>query len=88
MDITDFAIASTLLALFVVGTVELIKQAFNRNWKAVVTIVAAAVVGGLGGLFLLPVIGLPVGIALGLSGSGLVTSLQKIGTGTTALKSE
>lgn len=82
MDISNFAVASSLLALFVVGTTELIKQAFNRNWYAVVVIAASAVVGGLAGLVLFPVIGFAVGVALGLSASGLVTTVQKFGEGT------
>jgi len=82
MDISTFAVAAPILTLFVVGVVELVKQAFNRNWKAVVTIIAAAAVGGIGGLVLLPTIGLAVGISIGLSASGFVTSLQNIGTGT------
>lgn len=82
MDISDFGVASGLLALFVVGTTELVKQAFERNWYAVVVISLSAVVGGLAGWILFPVIGGAVGIALGLSASGLVTSLKKIGTGT------
>ena len=81
MDIQDFAVASGLLTLFVVGTVELIKQAFAQNWKAVVTIIGAAAVGGLAGWFFFPVIGLPVGIALGLAGSGFVTTAQNVGKG-------
>lgn len=82
MDITDFAVASGLLSLFVVGFVELVRQAFNRNLQAVVTVAGAGVVGGLAGLFLLPVIGLPVGIGLGIAGSGLVTTVKNFGTGT------
>lgn len=82
MDITDFGVAGGLLALFVVGTTELVKQAFARNWYAVVVISLSAVVGGLAGWLLFPVIGGAVGIALGLSASGFVTSLQKIGQGT------
>lgn len=86
-DITDITVATALLTLFVVGATELVKQAFARNWKAVVIIVVSAIVGGLGGLFLLPVIGLPVGLAIGLSASGLVTSVQKFGEGTNSLES-
>lgn len=85
-DITDITVATTLLTLFVIGATELVKQAFARNWKAVVIITVSALVGGLGGLFLLPVIGLPVGLAIGLSASGLVTSVQKVGEGTSSLE--
>lgn len=85
-DITDVTVATALLTLFVIGATELIKQAFAKNWKAVVIIAVSALVGGLGGLLLLPVIGLPVGIAVGLSASGLVTSAQKFGEGTHDVK--
>ena len=86
MDISDFAVASTLLTLFVVGATEMAKQAFNQNWKSVVIIAVAALVGGFAGAAFFPVIGLPVGIALGLSASGLVTTLQKVGEGTPTVK--
>jgi hypothetical protein len=82
MDITDFTVASALLGLFVVGATELVKQVFARNWYAVVVISISALIGGLAGWLLFPVIGIAVGIGLGLSASGFVTSLQKVGQGT------
>ena len=82
MDITDFAVASGLLSLFVVGTVELIRQGFRKNWEAVFTIFGAGLVGGLAGAFLFDVVGLAVGIGLGIAGSGLVTTVKNFGTGT------
>ena len=86
MNVQDYAVASALLTLFCIGATELVKQAFNRNWKAVVIISVCAVIGALGGAFLLPVIGLAPGLAIGISASGLVTGLQKFGTGTTPLE--
>lgn len=85
MNIGDFAVASGLLILFVTGATELVKQLFARNWKAAVIIAIAAIVGGIAGWMLFPVIGLAVGIALGLSASGLVTTVQKVGEGTTSV---
>ncbi len=83
MDVSDYGIAAGLLTLFVIGGTELVKQAYAKNWKAVTTIVVAALIGGIGGAFLLPVIGFAPGLAIGLSGSGLITGVQKIGQGTT-----
>lgn len=85
MDINDFAVASGLLTLFIIGATELVKQAFNRNWRAVIVISVSALVGGIGALVFFPVIAVPVGIAMGLSASGLVTSVQKFGEGTKSL---
>lgn len=61
-----------------IGAVELVKNLFDKNFRAAVVIAAAAVAGGL--------IALPVGaewylgMLVGLSGSGVITSLQNIGT--------
>jgi uncharacterized protein involved in cysteine biosynthesis len=84
MDLTNFAVASGLITFFVIGATELVKQAFARNWKSVVIIVVSAVVGLLCGLAL-PVVGVVVGLAIGLSASGLITTVQKVGQGTTPL---
>lgn len=86
MDISDFAVASALLTLFVVGATEMVKQAFNKNWKAVSLIAVSALVGGVAGAVFFPVVGLPVGIGMGLSASGLVTTFQKFGEGTVSMK--
>lgn len=86
MNVNDFAVASALLTLFAIGGTELVKQAFNRNWQAVVIISVCAIIGGLGGLFVLPVIGFAPGLAIGLSASGLITGVQKFGNGTTPLE--
>lgn len=87
MNVADYGVAVALLTLFVIGGTELVKQAFARNWKAVVIIIVASVIGGFGGWLLLPVIGFAPGLAIGLSASGLVTGLQKVGQGTAPLPS-
>ena len=84
MDLTNYAVAAGLLTFFVIGSVELVKQAFARNWKAVVIIIVSGLVGVLGGLEL-PVLGWIVGLSIGLSASGLVTTVQKFGEGTASL---
>lgn len=85
LDLGDPVVAASALVFFVIGAVELVKQAFAQNWKAVVIIGVSALVGGFGGLLVLPVIGWVQGMIIGLSASGLVTTVQKTGQGTTPL---
>ncbi|HWT40488.1 MAG TPA: hypothetical protein VN081_04470 [Dongiaceae bacterium] len=84
MDITNYAVAAGLVTFFSIGGTELVKQAFARNWKAVVIILVSTAIGGLMG-WALPVVGVVVGLALGLGASGLVTTVQKSGEGTNSL---
>lgn len=70
-------LATVVLAGLVAGGTELIKRLFDKDWRAAVTIVVAAIIGGLGGLvfganFL-------VGMVFGLAASGYVTIAQNIG---------
>lgn len=70
-------LATVVLTGLVAGGTELIKRLFDKDWRAAVTIVVAAIIGGLGGLvfganFL-------VGMAFGLAASGYVTIAQNIG---------
>lgn len=71
-----------LLTSMVIGGTELVKRAFDRDWRAVVIILVSTAIGGFGGAVLLPSIGLVFGLVIGLSGSGVITGLQKIGNGT------
>ncbi len=75
LGITGFA--ATVLTGLVAGVVELIKRAFNQDWKAVVTIVLAGLVGGLGALYLGE--DFLAGIVFGLASSGFITIVQNIG---------
>lgn len=84
MDLANYGIAAGLVTFFAIGGTELVKQAFARNWKAVVIILVSTAIGGLTG-WALPVIGVVVGLALGLGASGLVTAGQKFGEGTNSL---
>lgn len=68
-----------MLTSMVIGGTELVRRVFRKEWEAVSTIIVAALVGAVGGLFLLPSVGLVPGIVIGLSGSGVITGLQKIG---------
>lgn len=70
-------LATVVLTGLVAGGTELIKRLFDKDWRAAVTIVVAAIIGGLGGLmfganFL-------VGMVFGLAASGYVTIAQNIG---------
>lgn len=84
-NLADPAIAAAALTFLAIGGTELVKQAFARNWKAVVIIIVSTLIGGLSGWLLLPVIGGTAGLVLGLGASGLVTSAQKVGQGTTSV---
>lgn len=69
-------LATAVLTGLVAGGVELIKRAFDKDWRSVVTIIVAALIGGLGGLvfgtnFL-------VGMVFGLATSGYITIAQNI----------
>ena len=70
-------LATVVLTGLVAGGTELIKRLFDKDWRAAVTIVVAAIIGGLGGIvfganFL-------VGMVFGLAASGYVTIAQNIG---------
>lgn len=65
-----------LATAMVVGVVELVRRAFDRDYRAVVTIVAAAFVGGLCGFLGIESLDIATGIVIGLAGSGIVTVAQ------------
>lgn len=69
----------TMMAILgmVAGVVELVKRAFAKDWKAVITIIGAGVAGALVGLLLSinPIIGAVVGLAA----SGYITIAQNFG---------
>lgn len=71
-------VAVTLLTALVIGATELVKRLFDGDLRGAALIGTAAVVGALGGLFLFDDIGLALGIVVGLSGSGVITALQKV----------
>ena len=71
MDIVPLGVIGS-----VAGVVELIKRAFDKDWKACAIILGAALVGGLVSLAV-PEIGVLAGVVYGLSASGYVTIAQK-----------
>lgn len=68
---------AAILTGLCMGVVELVKRLFDKDWKASVTIVACALVGGLAGLAL--GINMLQGIAFGLAATGYITLAQNIG---------
>lgn len=72
-------ISALLLVGAVAGFVELAKNVFDRNWRAVVTIFGAGLVGGLLSLFPEMEFSFLVGVVGGLAASGAITIGQNIG---------
>lgn len=66
-----------ILTGLVMGGVEIVKRAFSKDWKGVITILVSAVIGGIAGLALN--ISALQGIAFGLAASGYVAFAQNIG---------
>lgn len=69
-------LATVVLTGLVAGGVELVKRLFDKDWRAVVTIIVASLIGGLGGL----VFGVEfvVGMVFGLATSGYITIAQNV----------
>lgn len=70
------ALATVVLTGLVAGGTEFIKRLFDKDWRAAVTIIVAALIGGFGGLvfganFL-------VGMVFGLAASGYITIAQNV----------
>lgn len=77
MEVFDLDITTTAILLgMVAGVVELVKRAFDKDWKAVATIIGAGVAGALTG-FLLAISPL-IGAVVGLSASGYITIMQNV----------
>lgn len=69
-------LATVVLTGLVAGGTELVKRIFDADWRAVVTIVLAALIGGFGGM----VFGAQflVGVVFGLAASGYITIAQNV----------
>lgn len=63
----------------VIAVVELLRRLQESDYFAAVSIVAAAVVGGLASVLGFEAVSIGEGIVLGLSASGVITSLSKVG---------
>lgn len=70
-------IVAVVITGMVAGVVELIKKAFKKDWKAVITILGAGITGA---LCIIPFGINPLfGAIIGLSASGYVTIAQNVG---------
>ena len=80
MDLLNTLDPTTAIILLgtVAGVIELIKRAFDKDWRAVAIIAAAGVVGGLAAFAL--GIGILIGVAVGFAASGYVTIAQNFGS--------
>lgn len=78
MEVFDLdAVTVAILLGMVAGVVELIKRAFEKDWKAVAIILGAGVTGALVGLAI--AINPLIGAVVGLSASGFITIAQNVG---------
>lgn len=72
----DPVVAAILLGM-VAGVVELIKRAFEKDWKAVAIIIGAGAAGALTAL--LVAVNPLIGAVVGFAASGYITIVQNIG---------
>lgn len=72
----DPIVAAILLGM-VAGVVELIKRAFDKDWRACAIIIGAGATGALTAFAL--EIGVLMGAVIGLSASGYITLVQNFG---------
>ena len=70
-------VATAIILGMVAGAVELVKRAFEKDFKAVAVIIGAAVAGALSA-FLLSINPL-IGAVVGLASSGFITIVQNVG---------
>lgn len=70
-------VTAAIILGMVAGAVELIKRAFEKDFKAVAIIIGAAVTGALSALLLS--INPLIGAVVGLASSGFITIAQNIG---------
>ena len=70
-------IATAILLGLVAGVVELIKRAFDQDWKSVAIIAGSGLTGCLVGLAI--AINPLIGAVVGLAASGFITIAQNIG---------
>lgn len=69
-------VTTAILLGMVAGVVELIKRAFEKDWKAVAIIIGAGVTGALTALLI--AVNPLIGAVVGLAASGFITIAQNI----------
>lgn len=78
MEVFDLDAVTTAIILgMVAGVVELIKRAFEKDWKAVLIIAGAGIAGALTALLIS--VNPLVGAVVGLAASGYITIAQNFG---------
>jgi hypothetical protein len=78
MEVFDLDAVTTAIILgMVAGVVELIKRAFEKDWKAVVIIAGAGIAGALTALLIS--VNPLIGAVVGLAASGYITIVQNFG---------
>lgn len=78
MEVFDLdPVAAAILLGMVAGVIELIKRAFEKDWKAVAIIAGAGITGALVGLLIS--VNPLIGAVVGLAASGYITIVQNIG---------
>jgi len=70
-------VTAAILLGMVAGVVELVKRAFDKDWKATATIIGAGCAGGITSLLM--GVNPLMGIVVGLAASGYITIVQNIG---------
>lgn len=71
------AITTAILLGMVAGVIELIKRAFDKDWRAVAIIIGSGVAGAFTAL--LVTVNPLIGAVIGLAASGYITIAQNIG---------
>lgn len=78
MEVFDLDAVTTAIILgMVAGVVELIKRAFEKDWKAVIIIAGAGIAGALTALLIS--VNPLIGAVVGLAASGYITIVQNFG---------
>ena len=78
MEVFDLdPVAAAILLGVVAGVIELIKRAFDKDWRAVAIIAGAGITGALVGLLIS--VNPLIGAVVGLAASGYITIAQNIG---------
>lgn len=83
-SVASVTVALGLLTTMIIGATELIKRLFDRDYRAATIIAVSALVGGIGAVFMFQGVSFALGVVTGLSASGIITGVQKIGTGTSS----
>lgn len=84
----DVVVTSIFVTTAVAGTTEFIRRVWKRDYEAATIIAASAAVGGAAGWFVVDGLTVALGIQYGLSASGLMTMLQRNGTGSNPAPSD